>query len=253
MHHSIFNIAIRVEGNADAQVDTWFLPGFGKSQLCFGEAFNHPIARAVRLITFDLPGLGSSPAPLEGLAVKDCAELWCNLISNVSSSRRGVLVAHSMAGIIATETAKLLDPLPALVVSVEGNLTLADAYYSGQAARYETCEAFYAAFVQSIAELASKGEVPDGYLPCLKLADPYALWTLGRSIVSYTQPGREYASLSCSTIHYWDFASTSPDSREFLLHNNLVQRRFDGLGHWPMLTSPTSFYLALQADIAAVA
>jgi pimeloyl-ACP methyl ester carboxylesterase len=127
MYHSVVNVTLRIEGKVDAEIDVWFLPGLGKSQLCFREAFNHSIARAVRLITFDLPGLGSSPARDEGLAVADCAKLWCDLILNVSSSRHVVLVAHSMAGIIATETAKLLDRLPALVVSVEGNLTLADA------------------------------------------------------------------------------------------------------------------------------
>lgn len=50
------------------------------------------------------------------LHVHDSVALWS-----------GVLVGHSVSGIIATRTALMPECSPSLVISVEGNLTPADA------------------------------------------------------------------------------------------------------------------------------
>ena len=245
--------SVRTGGNVRSDTDVWFLPGFGHSQDCFRQAFQEPIAADVRLLTFDLPGLGESPARPAGLTVLDCAEIWRRLILIEGSSRKAVLVAHSVAGIIATETVRMLDRPPALTVSVEGNLTAADAYYSGQASRYDDCITFHRALLGSIGELVTRGEVPVDYLQSLQSADPNTLWTLGRSVVPYAEPGSDFLALPGPKIYYWDERSTTPQSRDFLARSNLRQRRFTGAGHWPMLTRPAEFYAALRADIMAAA
>lgn len=138
-----------------------------------------------------------------------------------------------------------------LVISVEGNLTSADAYYSGQAAQYGDSETFYSVFLATMGELARDKKIPTDYCECLRVADPHTLWTLGRSVVSYSEPGRAFATLPCPKVYYWDEASTLLESRRFLAQGEIMQRQFSGVGHWPMSTSPVSFYAALEADIVS--
>jgi hypothetical protein len=130
--------------------------------------------------------------------------------------RAVVLVGHSMAGIIATQTAGLLGRLPSLVVSVEGNLIKADAFLTGQAAEYETPNMFYSALAAKLFVQVSEGVAPMRYYASLQFADPFTLWTLGRSVLEYEEPGKDFRNLGCPTIYYWDIASISPETRRFL-------------------------------------
>jgi len=220
--------------------------------LCFREAFLHPISKEARIILFDPPGFGASPPRHNGLTVADCAALVQELIVHFSDTRAVAFVSHSMAAIIATQTVKLLDRPPALVISIEGNLTKADAFLTGQAADYETSEEFYSALSAKIFARVIEGEIPARYYASLQFADPLTLWTLGRSVLEYNEPGKDFMSLSCPAIHYWDVSSTPPETRAFLAAGNLRQRRLDGLGHWPMVKLPERFYAALREDVLSV-
>jgi pimeloyl-ACP methyl ester carboxylesterase len=75
----------------------------------------------MRIFLFDFPGFGASPPRPTGLTVEEAAQVCRDLIVNFSSTRRIVLVGHSVAGIIATRTALMPDCSPALMMSVEGN------------------------------------------------------------------------------------------------------------------------------------
>lgn len=241
--------AVWIGGYDKANLDLWFLPGFAESHLCFRDAFSQEISRKARILLFDPPGLGASPARTEGLTVEDCANLWKELITSLSGSRDVVLVSHSMAGIIATLTANLLDQLPSLVVSIEGNLTKADTFFTGQAADYESPQEFYRAFSKNVLDLVKTGEVPMRYYSSLQFADPMTLWTLGRSVLKYEEPGEDFLKLECPTIYYWDTESTSSDTKAFLSKSKLHQRKLNGLGHWPMIKSPDRFYAVLKDDV----
>lgn len=251
--HSMLKVVndtvVWIGGSGKADLDLWFLPGFGESHLCFRDAFGQEISSKARILLFDLPGFGASPARDKGLTVEDCADLWRMLIISLSGSRNVVLVAHSMAGIIATQTANLLDQAPLLVVSIEGNLTKADAFFTGQAADYKSPQEFYRAFSENVLELLKTGEVPMSYYSSLQFADPMTLWTLGRSVLKYEEPGEDFLNLGCPTIYYWDTESTSSDTKAFLLKSKLHQRKLNGLGHWPMIKSPDIFYSALKDDV----
>jgi hypothetical protein len=157
-----------------------------------------------------------------------------------------------VAGIIATRTALMPDCAPALVISVEGNLTLADAYFSGQAANFGEPQSFYRWFCSMILERAKGDEVIRRYSCSLQFADPRTLWTLGRSALGHANPGRDFLSLTCPSIYYWDPASTTDDAKEFLAGHDVRQRRFEGLGHWPMVKSPSRFYAAVEQDVLSV-
>lgn len=249
MLHVINDIAIWIEGNSESETDVWFLPGFAESHLCFRDAFKYNISKQVRIILFDPPGLGASPARPGGITIKDCAIIWKDLIDSISKPKKLVLVAHSVAGIIATETAAILDRTPSLIVSVEGNLTAADAYFSGQAVHYSSPFEFYQHFSNSVFNLAKKGDVPMSYYASLQFADPNTLWTLGKSTQDYSEPGNDFQKLECPTVYYWSDETLSSDSKSFLKANDLNNRELDGLGHWPMNKSPKRFYSQLLDDI----
>jgi pimeloyl-ACP methyl ester carboxylesterase len=198
-----------------------------------------------------LPGFGASPPRPTGLTVEEAAQVIRDLIVNFSLSRRIVLVGHSVAGIIATRVAMMLDRSPALVISVEGNLTPADAYFSGQAANFTEPESFYTWFRSKILDRAKDDEVFRRYSCSLQFADPRSLWSLGRCVVGHASPGRDFLSLACPSIYYWDPASTTDDAKAFLAQHDVRQRKLEGLGHWPMVTSPSEFYGAVDQDVSS--
>lgn len=237
-------------GGADvADIDVWFLHAFADSHLCFREAYAHLTSERIRILLFDLPGHGASPPRPQGLTVEEAAEVWADLIGSLSSSRRVVLVAHSMAGIIATRVAPMLRSSPTLVINIEGNLTLADAYFSGQAAVFDDPGRFYASFQSKIRERAKTDEALHRYSCSVQFADPRTLWTLGRSVLEYPAPGADYLSLTCPCIYYWDPVSSTADSKAFLARANLRHRETLGAGHWPMIGAPAQFYAAVEQDV----
>ena len=246
----INDIAIWIEGNSENNTDVWLLPGFAESHLCFRDAFKHEISKQARILLFDPPGLGASPARRNGMTIKDCAVIWKDLIDSISEDKKIVLVAHSVAGIIASETAALLKKGPSLIISVEGNLTSADAYFSGQAVNYNSPHDFYHRFSDSILNLVNSGDVPMSYYASLQFADPNTLWTLGKSTRDHREPGIDYLRLNCPKVYYWSDETLSSESKAFLHANDLTNRDMQGLGHWPMNTSPERFYSQLVDDIS---
>jgi pimeloyl-ACP methyl ester carboxylesterase len=242
--------ALWTGGSAESDLDVWFLHALGDSHLCFRHAFAHPLAKRARLFVFDLPGHGASPPWPSGLTVADAAVLWRDLAAQFSDGRDTVLVGHSMAAIVATRAARMLARPPKLVVSVEGNLTAADAYFTGKAARFDDAGSFYAWFQAEILRLAQGDEIFRRFSCSLQFADPLTLWTLGRSVAEFPDPGGEYLKLTCPSAYYWSPESTTGDAQAFLARHPVRQRRLEGLGHWPMVKSPDAFYAAIERDAA---
>jgi len=242
-------VAVYSRESAGAAIDVWFHPAFGDSHLCFRESFASGLAELARVFVFDPPGHGASPALPQGLTIEGAARLWRDLVARLSAGRAVVLVGHSMAGIIATSTAQLMRHSPVLVVSIEGNLTRQDAYFTGLAAQFDRPQAFHAAFRSSILRRARRDETMRRFVSSLEFADPLTLWTLGRSVHDYDDPGAGFRRLECPKIHYWDAATTSKSAQLYLTRHRIPQRRLDGLGHWPMVKSPHTFYAAVEQDI----
>jgi pimeloyl-ACP methyl ester carboxylesterase len=242
-------VAVWSGGSQAADLDVWFLHAFADTHEVFGHAFTARLAQRARILALDLPGHGESPARPGGLTVEESAQVWRDAIAALSSSRRVVLVAHSMGSIIATETARLLERLPELVISVEGNLTLADAYFSGEAARFADPRTFHAHFQRKILELAACDETLRRFSDRIRHADSRTLWVLGRSVLARQTPGSDFLGLGCPTVYYWDAASVGEEAKRFLLEHVVRHRSFDGQGHWPMIKVPESFYAAIEEDI----
>jgi len=243
------DVAFRSGGAAHTAIDIWFLPAFADSHLCFREAFSSSLVKWAQVFAFDPPGHGASPPRPRGLTIQSAARIWRELIARFSASRLVVLVGHSMAGIIASHTARLLARPPALVISVEGNLTRADAYFTGRAVQYDTPDAFYASFRSRIRRRASGDESVRRFARSLEFADATTLWRLVQSVVGYSDSGGDLVRLQCPKIHYWNPASSSKSAQPFLDRRRVPQRRLDGLGHWPMVKSSRDFHATIEHDI----
>jgi pimeloyl-ACP methyl ester carboxylesterase len=242
-------VAVWLGGSGKSDIDVWFLHAFADSHLCFRDAFGYLTSDRIRIVLLDLPGHGASPPRADGLTIETAARTIVNLIGRISSSRAVVLVAHSMAALIATRAARLLGVLPTLVISVEGNLTSADAYLSGHAAGFDDAGTFASSFRSRIRELAKHDEAARRFACSVEFADPKTLWTLGRSIARCPDPGADFLSLKCPRIYYWDPGSTTPDTQSFLARHDVRQRITRRVGHWPMTTAPAQFYGAVERDV----
>lgn len=238
-----------MSGQCEEAIDVWFHPAFGDSRLSYHSVFASELSERARVFVYDPPGHGASPPRQKPLTVVHCARLWCELIQRFSRFRSVVLVGHSMAGIIACRTAGMLKHPPLLVVGVDANLTRADAYFTGLAAQFDEPAAFYAALRSRISRMARRDPVVQRFACSLEFADPTTLWALGRSIFSLKDPGVAFRRLRCSKIHYWDSNISSADTRTYIRQHALPQRNLDRLGHWPMISAPSTFYGAIAEDI----
>jgi pimeloyl-ACP methyl ester carboxylesterase len=243
------SVVVWAGGALKAPFDVWFHPAFGDSRLSFRDAFDSALSEHLRIFVYDPPGHGASPPRPKGLTVAGGARLWCDLIARFSRSRPVVLVGHSMAGLIASRAAALLRRPPALIIGVEANLTPKDAYFTGLAARFDEPIAFYESFRRQILRMARGDEIVQRFACSLEFADPVTLWTLGRSVAAQKDPGGAFRRLRCPKMHYWDATSCSPDTRAYVERHYLPQRKLNGLGHWPMVNAPATFYAAVMDDI----
>lgn len=242
-------VAVWTAGPARAAFDVWFHPAFGDSHLSYREAFASELTEQARVFVHDPPGHGASPPRPKGLTITDAVRLWRDLIAHFSASRRLVLVGHSMAGIIASRTARTLERPPALVIGVEANLTRADAYFSGLAARFAEPREFYLSLRSRILRMARHDAVVRRFACSLQFADPMTLWTQGRSVSALNDPGAAFRRLRCPKIHYWDRFSSPEAAKIYIARHRLPNREFDGQGHWPMVKSAAAFYSAIAEDL----
>jgi pimeloyl-ACP methyl ester carboxylesterase len=251
--HTQAGVVVWTAGSPRAPLDVWFHPALGDSHLTFRHAFASGLLARARVLAYDPPGHGASPPRPKGLTLSQAARLWSELIRRFSGSRPVVLIGHSMAGIIASHAAAQLRRSPALVIGIEANLTPADAYFTGLAARFDEPSAFHATLRSLVLRLARKDIGARRFACSLEFADPMTLWTLGRSVSSERDPGGAFRRLRCPKMHYWDRAGTSKDARDYIAKHRLPNRALSGMGHWPMTTAPAEFYSAIAADVAAIA
>ncbi|MCB9461487.1 MAG: alpha/beta fold hydrolase [Anaerolineaceae bacterium] len=151
------------------------LAGFGDNAHMFDRLFDTELPSHFQLLPINLPGFGT-PA-LSGITtLQHLAE---HVGSIALQEEAHIIVAHSVASIIASLVAKQHPNQIDQVISLEGNLTADDAYFSGMAADYDTPADFRAAFLQQLDAMAERNKDVVRYRDAVAQADPDALWQLG--------------------------------------------------------------------------
>lgn len=212
--------------------------GFGDDGSMFAPLAGTELARRRRLVTFDLPGFGEEPLPAgEEATLIDLADRVARV---AAAEGAGVVMAHSVASIIASLAAQNGASAIHTLISLEGNLTEADAYFSGMAADFETPEAFREAFLTRLETLARDDPVLARYRSRVARAQPRALWTLGRDAAAFSAhfvPGE--ILLEPAQAHYLYNPVNCPDeSVEWLRGSGLPAVELPGASHWATVDAP---------------
>ncbi len=223
-----------------------FIAGFGDNASMFSGLLETHLARTYRLLPIDLPGFGAPPPE---------AETTLSSLANFVADKAGetaaeIIVAHSVASIIASLAARRPGCPIKTIVSLEGNLTPEDAYFSGTAADHDSPEAFRMAFLERLDEMAVNEPIIARYRESVSQADPLALWQLGtdaRRFSSEHVPGDVLAEAARVTYLY--NPRNCPEATLCWLDANPMDRIvLENATHWASVDQP-----AMLADKIAEA
>jgi len=151
------------------------LAGFGDDSSMFAGLSETPLANTYNLIAINLPGFGT-PA-LQATAT--LASLGKFVAAKAREYAATIVVAHSVASIIASLAANEPDSPITTILSLEGNITAADAYFSGTAAAYKDPNEFKSDFLARLESMVESQPIIKRYHSTVSKADPIALWQLG--------------------------------------------------------------------------
>lgn len=194
----------------------------------------------VEIALVELPGLGHpvpgpSPATMDGLATLTAQVVWQSWVTPIT------MLGHSLGSALAVRAAHRLAPQCRAIISIEGNLTAADAFFTGQAAAFDDAHAFKHSLTAQVQDLAADGQAPASFADSVAAADPHTMWTVGRDVACQSagdQLGQEFLAAPCPSVYVWSAATTSAASQDFLHHHQIPHHQLDIGHHWPWLTHP---------------
>lgn len=210
--------------------------GFGDNRSVFEPLLQTKLARAYSLAAIDLPGFGAPPLP--GRTTLDrLAEVVDAHARRFSSS---IVLAHSVASIIASLAALRAGSPIDTILSLEGNLTADDAYFSGMAAEFDEPDKFRQAFLARLAELERTDANIARYRIAVESADPRALWELGVDVHAFSPvqtPGDALARTE-RVAYFYNPTNMSSASLAWLEKSRLMGVRLSGASHWRCFDQP---------------
>jgi pimeloyl-ACP methyl ester carboxylesterase len=215
------------------------VPGFadsGASWLPLTEA----LALRCEVAVLELPGFGEAPPQSAEVTVAGFAEVIAD-VARRTWAGPVTLLGHSLGAALAVRAAHHLAEHCAAMVSIEGNLTAQDSYFSGQATRHDAPAAFKHAFAEQVRTLVADGRAPATYAESVAVADPLSMWSLGRDAIRQGAAdgyGRDFATLGHRAVYLWSSTTTPPATQEFLRAHRLQHRQLTIEHHWPWTVRP---------------
>lgn len=213
-----------------------FIAGFGDDATMFAGLKTTHLAQTHRLLPLNLPGFGAPPLE-RGTSLNALARFVADAAREADAK---VIVAHSVASIIASLAATLPDCPITTILSLEGNITAEDAYFSGTAAGYDTAEAFRAAFLGRLGEMAVDAPIIARYREVVSRADPVALWQLGADAHHFSArnvPG-DVLSEATRVTYFYNPDNCPKTTLRWLEENPMDRFVLKGASHWPSIDQP---------------
>ena len=224
-----------MEPNETPRTGILMIAGFGDNASMFDGLSATALAREYSLLPFNLPGF-DAPSLGGETTIEKLADA---LADEARRTGAKIVLAHSVASIIASIALGKDCPLE-MILSVEGNITLDDAYFSGTAANYEDPMKFRAAFLARMAEKGQTSPIFARYHDEVAKADPEALWQLGRDARRFSEaqhPG-EVLVASGKVSYFYDDPNCPKSTLGWLKSHDIDKRRLTGASHWPSIDSP---------------
>ncbi len=212
------------------------IAGFGDNGSMFYPLLTTELAKQIEIRPFDLPGFGK-PALSGDTTLASLADV---LDAETRTVEASVVVAHSVGSIIASLAAQKAGSPIRTILSLEGNLTAEDAYFSGTAADYDSSESFRAAFLQRLSEMAEHQPIISRYREMVAGADQNALWQLGRDARRFSaekSPGKVLIEAAMA-VYFYNPANVPDSSLKWLETHDILKIRMDDTSHWPSVDQP---------------
>ena len=225
------------------------IAGFGDDSTMFDGLKNSALSSFVEVVQFNLPGFG---AP----ALNDEPTTLTSLSKVVEAKARSIgariILAHSVASIIASLAAlRPASPIKT-ILSLEGNLTAEDAYFSGTAANYDTPTAFRAAFLERLSKMDDEKNVIARYRGVVESADLDALWRLGKDAHEFSQkniPG-EILKRAADVIYFYNPDNLPAPSRQWLEAHDMRRIQLEDASHWASIDRPALLAEKIKAALS---
>ena len=223
------------------------IAGFGDNGSMYHPLLTTALAGRLDIVALDLPGFGK-PAGQTVTTLNSLAD-----VVDAEARNRGaeVVLAHSVASLIASIAASKPNSPIRIIVSLEGNLTEEDAYFSGTAADFDDADSFYDAFLKRLDVLATEEPIIARYRSEVAKADPVALWELGRDARRYSMehvPGDNLIK-STDVVYVYNPANLPKTSLEWLDSNEVRQVQLDNASHWVSIDQPDRLAEVLTAEL----
>lgn len=212
------------------------IAGFGDDSSMFAGLRNTERADSYALVPLDLPGFGV-PRLTGDTTLQSLAEFVAN---KAVEKRAEIIVAHSVASIIASLAASTPACPLKTIISLEGNITADDAYFSGTAADYDSAEAFHSAFLSRLDKMAASAPIIARYRSKVAQADPVALWQLGCDAHRFSReqvPG-EVLSEAADAIYFYNPENCPRSTLEWLDDNPMKRVILQDATHWKSVDQP---------------
>ena len=224
------------------------IAGFGDNASMFAPLAATELATHFDLKPFNLPGFGAPPLDAE-TGLESLAEC---VVEAARTCEAEIILAHSVASIIASFAVQADDSPLNTVLSLEGNITAEDAYFSGMAADYPDPESFRVAFLSRLDQLAENDPIMARYRREVEHADRHALWTLGcdaRRFSNRIEPG--LVLMAAPRMHYFYNPDNCPEpTLERLEAHDIPCTALKGASHWASLDQPVALADAILAALS---
>ena len=213
-----------------------FIAGFGDNASMFSGLYQTALAEIYDMRPIDLPGFGR-PALESETTLKSLAEFVAERAKEIGAE---IIVAHSVASIIASLATKEPNCPITTILSLEGNITADDAYFSGMAADYDDPYTFRAAFLERLDKMARSKPVLARYRDAVSQADPAALWELGNDARRFSikhAPGNMLASAG-KVVYLYNPENCPASTLEWLKNNPMERIVLTNASHWKSVDQP---------------
>ncbi|MEM9041041.1 MAG: alpha/beta hydrolase, partial [Actinomycetota bacterium] len=203
-----------------------FVAGFGDHGGMFESLDRTALGQRYSLIAVDLPGTGRSAALDRRLTVSAAADAVREVAVRAGAK---TIVGHSVGSIVASLVAPQTNSIDT-VISIEGNLTLDDAYFSGSAAEYESASTFRVRFLERLGAMAVDNPTLERYRDQIAIADAQSIWELGSDTDAWSRrnhPGEVLARSASRVSYLYNPENTPAASRRWLDESDRATLRLE--------------------------
>lgn len=228
------------------------IAGFGDNASMFDPLVAVSDAYGLQVQPINLPGFGAPALAHKSTSLNALADV---VVDAALEHDADTILAHSVASIVATLAAERPHSPIKTILSLEGNLTPEDAYFSGTAANFASPEKFLPSFLRRLDEVAETNAILARYRDVVETADPKALWELGCDAHRFSQnssPGDRLLE-SSNAVYLYNPMNLPKASLEWLAQSAMPRYELPGASHWPSLDQPgalsQSIALALNRSL----